>query len=334
MRKLKHIMKMIGKGILILLGILFLILIGMTIYNTILTVNDNKLLADVGQNVTVEGKNMRIDIQGAGEHTIVLLPGLGTYSPIEDFKPLASRLAESNQVVTVEYFGYGLSDDTQEARTNETIVSEIREALSQAGIKPPYVLAAHSISGIYALDYIKDYPDEVEAFIGIDPSVPNQVDYESGMQVAEWLYYPSRALDITGLTRMQLKDDGMLKAMTDSGYSAEELKIIKAVKARRAASRALIHENNSIPENLGSLKDMKYPENLPVLTFLADDTIQKSDEMFAEKGFDITWEKLHTDLITNDQLQQIEILTGEHYLHWTNAELMAEKMMQYLEQMN
>ena len=82
------------------------------------------------------------------------------------------------------------------------------------------------------------------------------------------------------------------------------------------------------------IKDMKYPENLHVLTFLADDTIQKSDEMFAEKGFDITWEKLHTDLITNNQLQQIEILTGEHYLHWTNAELMAEKMMQFIGQMD
>lgn len=330
---MKRILKMIGKGILILLGIIFLALLGMTIYNTIVTMQERKSLAAVGQDISVGGQNMRIDIQGAGEHTIVLLSGLGTYSPIEDFRPLATGLSEKNRVVTIEYFGYGLSDDTKEARTNDNIVAEIRDALGQAGIEPPYILAAHSLSGVYALDYIRKYPNEVEALVGIDPSVPNQVDYESGMPIAEWLYYPSRAFDIIGLSRMELREDAMLQEMADSGsYSAEALNRIKAVKAKRSASMALIHENNTISENLTELKGVKYPDSLPVLTFLADDTMNQSDEMFAEKGYDITWEKLHEDLITNSSIQKIEILTGTHYLHWTNSEKMASEITEFIEQ--
>ena len=330
---MKKILKKIGKGLLILLGIIFLALLGMTIYNTIITMQESKSLASMGQTVSVEGQNMQIDVQGSGEHTIVLLSGLGTYSPIEDFRPLATELSKHNQVVTVEYFGYGLSADTEEARTNDNIVAEIREALSQADIEPPYILAAHSLSGVYALDYIQEYPDEVEALVGIDPSVPNQVDYESGMPIAEWLYYPSRAFDIVGISRMELKEDPMLQEMADSGsYSTEALDRIKAVKAKRSASMALIRENNTISDNLNALKGIKYPDSLPVLTFLADDTIQQSDEMFAEKGYDITWEKLHEDLITNSSIQKIEILTGTHYLHWTNSEKMASEITEFIEQ--
>ena len=32
----------------------------------------------------------------------------------------------------------------------------------------------HSISGIYGIDYVNKYPNEVSAFVGIDSSVPTQ----------------------------------------------------------------------------------------------------------------------------------------------------------------
>ncbi len=328
---MKKFLKWIGKGILILLGILCFVIIGMTVYNTIVTMQENKSIASVGQEVAVKGKNMRIDVQGSGEHTIVLLSGLGTYSPIEDFMPLASGLAADNRVVTIEYFGYGLSDDTKEARTNDNMTEEIREALRQAGIEPPYILAAHSLSGIYALNYIQKYPNEVEALIGIDPSVPGQADYEKIKLFPEWMHYLSRAFDITGLSRMEMRQDSMLQAMSETGtYSDDAINRIKAVKAKCATSMALLHENNTIMENLNALKEMKYPDTLPVLTFLADNTIQVSDEMFAQKGNDVTWEGLHQALITNDAIQKIEVLAGTHYLHWTQSEQMTTAINDFM----
>lgn len=113
---------------------------------------------------------MNVFIQGSGEQTIVLLPGQGTPSPVLDFKLLIDELSPEYKVVAIEPFGYGLSDETEKARTTENIVSEVHEAVQQLGIDR-YVLMGHSITGLYGVSYVNSYPDEVLAFVGIDSSV-------------------------------------------------------------------------------------------------------------------------------------------------------------------
>ena len=71
----------------------------------------------------------------------------------------------------VEPFGYGLSDQTEKERSTANIVSEIHEALQSLHIDR-YILMGHSISGIYRLDYVNKYADEVSAYVGLDSSVP------------------------------------------------------------------------------------------------------------------------------------------------------------------
>ncbi|MQK95711.1 alpha/beta fold hydrolase, partial [Escherichia coli] len=53
------------------------------------------------------------------------------------------------------------------------ITSELHEALQQLKIDR-YILMGHSISGIYGLEYVNQYRNEVSAFVGIDTSVPAQ----------------------------------------------------------------------------------------------------------------------------------------------------------------
>ncbi|MEG8036613.1 alpha/beta hydrolase [Sphingomonas sp. LR61] len=84
-----------------------------------------------------------------------------------DFAPLVDRLQDTHRVVVVEPLGYGLSDGTDRPRTSANIVDEVHQALSTLGIDR-YVLAGHSVAGIYALEYTNTYPDEVQAFVGID----------------------------------------------------------------------------------------------------------------------------------------------------------------------
>ena len=73
--------------------------------------------------------------------------------------------------MVIEPFGYGLSALTEKERSTENIVSEIHEALQRLQIER-YILMGHSISGLYGLDYVNKYPNEVSAFVGLDSSVP------------------------------------------------------------------------------------------------------------------------------------------------------------------
>lgn len=104
--------------------------------------------------------------------TLVFLPSY-TY-PLclpDDFSDLINELKEEFQIIVIEYYGYGASEDTQRPRTSENICYEIHSALKKLDVKS-YILVPHSISGLYALSYVNSYPNEVEAIIGIDMTLP------------------------------------------------------------------------------------------------------------------------------------------------------------------
>ena len=157
--------------------ILFAFIVFFVAVHQLLTIIEKRQHPTIGTTVTVNGKHMSLSILGDGDHTIVLLPGLGTAAPILDFMPLATELSKTNRVVIVEPFGYGWSDITNDERTLENEVEEIRSALTEANINGPYVLMPHSISGLHAIYYANTYPDEIEGIIGIDCTLPTMVDY-------------------------------------------------------------------------------------------------------------------------------------------------------------
>lgn len=104
--------------------------------------------------------------------TLVFLPSY-TYplSLPDDFSDLINELRDEFQIIVIEYYGYGNSEDTQRPRTSENICYEIHSALKKLDVKS-YILVPHSISGLYALRYIDSYLKEVEAIIGIDMTLP------------------------------------------------------------------------------------------------------------------------------------------------------------------
>lgn len=104
------------------------------------------------------------------KETLLMLPALAVPSPNIYFKPLAEALSSAYNVVVIEPFGYGLSDMTESARTVENINSELYDVLETLEIDT-CTLLAHSISGVYGLNFLYSYPEKVNAFIAIDNTV-------------------------------------------------------------------------------------------------------------------------------------------------------------------
>ena len=80
-------------------------------------------------------------------------------------------------MITVEPFGYGLSDQVDTERSIENIIEELYTCLEEIGVHQ-YYLMAHSISGLYSLYYANTYLEKIHGFIGIDYSVPKQNENE------------------------------------------------------------------------------------------------------------------------------------------------------------
>jgi len=149
---------------------------------------------DYGMKVDVDGRKMSVNIKGE-EHntTIVLLPGLGISSPVLIYKSLTDILANDYKVVTIEPFGYGVSDLTDEERTAENIVSEIHECLQKLGIDQFYFMG-HSLGGIYSIIYDNTFEDEVLGFIGLD-NTPSNYDNYNAITYPEDVYIFAKIFD-------------------------------------------------------------------------------------------------------------------------------------------
>ena len=314
---MKKILKITGKVLLgILLTLIGLIVISAITHNILKSIEKSKY--KMGQTITVDGKKMQAYVTGQGDKTIVLLSGLGTASPIIDFMPLADRLSEDYKVVILEGFGYGFSDTTKETRSNENIVNEIRTALKELQIGGPYILMPHSISGIYSLYYAMNYPNEVEAIIGIDESVPNQTKINKDPDMSSALTLLNNFGIIRDITYLLPSvDDGMNQ---NNYYTEEHLEINKMATAWNSVNVSVINEFNRVNANTKDLYDVIYPYDLPVISFLVEDT----------EGNDPEWIPLHEELISNTEIQKIETLSGTHYLHWTNADKIADMTKEYI----
>lgn len=114
-----------------------------------------------------------IYIEGNGNIAIIFMAGSGITSPILEYKALYSKLSDEYKIAVIEKPGYGFSGPMSTKRTVENMVEESRTALAKAGVNPPYVLAPHSYSGLEAVYWANNYPDEVVAMIGIDMVFPN-----------------------------------------------------------------------------------------------------------------------------------------------------------------
>ena len=245
--------------------------------------------------IQVKQKFMSTCVLGSGDKTIVLLSGLATGNPIEDFYALANKLSDTYKVVIIEYFGLGKSDDTDEERSSENIIEETRAALKSLKIEPPYILMPHSISGIYSLWYVKNYPREVEAIVGIDTSKPNvqKEFYESNENA---IRYFSQNLD---------KDKVSIATFNEA---------------------AMFYKNSQ------EFFDAQYPEKLPVLSFISAEQIEliKSRRSLTNGNKVTDWDILAQNMISNPKIQKNEILQGSHYLHHEASDEIVTKTKNFL----
>lgn len=307
------------RNILLFLGAILLIVMS---GNGVVTMYEHKQYPAWGQYVEVKGKKIHVYTKGTKGNTIVMLPGLGTAAPVLDFEPLINELSKQNKVVVIEPFGYGWSDLTNEERTVDNIVEELRSALQQANIKGPYTLLSHSVSGIYSMYYANKYPDEVQAIAGIDITLPQAVEYfnESvpGLPAYMSLTAPS------GLARLaSYIDPSNILPIADEGtYSDENKKLTKIITAWKAYNKNVVNESRELKNNINTTKQMTFPPSLPVMIFTTE-----TDKVNENGRSNITFYEAQ---LKHVHTHQLITLKGHHYLHWTHYKEIAEDVNTFL----
>jgi len=303
--------------------VIFVVIILWTIFHQIMNKIEPQALKENQTFVTVNDSKIHYVKSGEGSETIILLTGLGTPSPSTDFQPLMDLLDDNYTVYSIEPFGYGLSDVVDTERNISNITDELHQAINALGIREPYYLMAHSISGIYSIKYADSYPEEVKGLIGIDSSIPGQKD----LAINSALGY--NLMNFFGAFRLlsSVAPDAIIPEALN--YSDEELDITLKIISYNMFNKSLLSEMLLVQESVEIAGEVTLDPTLPVLILLAEDTVNE-----VTVSEDDQWVKLHDDFLSNQENYHYVIIEGSHYLHRMSADAIVKETNEFINNLN
>lgn len=264
-----------------------------------------------GKLVTVGGHKMHVYAQGnPNAPVIVFMSGHCTSAPVYDFKVLYEKLAADFRIIVVEKFGYGYSDICDSPCDIDTLVSLQRQSLTLAGETGPYILAPHSMSGLEAIRWKQQFPDEVAAIIGIDMATPlsfsvwTDADYRKvirTMKIIRWLHLGS-----------------LLSTVSKLSLTGEEIRQHELLKKRNAFNRCCLNEAREVLNNVrvvGEAGDI----DCPMLLFSSNGEDQERDWVENQQNFAA---RMGARLIAYD---------CGHYIHHVKSEDMCGEIIRFVQ---
>jgi len=123
---------------------------------------------DPTQMVDAGGHRLRMLVTGNEGPTIVIEDGFG--SSILMRAKLQAELSEFARVVTYDHAGTGGSEPGPHPRHARQIAVELRTALRNARIEPPFILVGGSIGADYISVFAHAYPQSVAGLVRLDPT--------------------------------------------------------------------------------------------------------------------------------------------------------------------
>ena len=313
---MKKFFKFIGKALLVLLIVLVLALAVIFIYNRIKMKQEEPLLAEpLGQLIEVDGHNMCIYTEGEGDHTLLFLSGSGTAAPILDFKSLYSLLKDDYRIVVIEKYGYGFSDIVDTERSFDTILRQDREVLAKAGIEGPFILCPHSMSGLEAIMWAQDYPEEVEAIVGLDMVLPRTYDDFDFEGILRYEKLAAFAREM-GIVRFYYSDSSLPSAL-----SKEDKELYRAIACKVAVNVDIINEGYAITDAVKEI-DSKPKPDVPMLMFVSD----------GKEVRGLNWTGAHHEYASDLTKAKVIELDCGHYVHNFEQELIAKEIRKFIKQ--
>ena len=308
-------MKILKKWFLGFLSFILLFLLATFIFHCISLEKEQASLKPMGQQVLVDGHQINVYVEGDGPETIVVLSGAGIASPILDFKEVSESLSKRYKVIIVERVGYGYSDDSNHSRDVMEVLSETRQALSQANVKGPFIILSHSMASLESLAWQEKYPDEVKTLVGLDWALP--ASYENLKQ--------NQALITVAFWSSKI---GLLRYFPESFYIKNptliesERKQYKLLAYKQLMSQAMLHESRLAKENAKKVPSSINPK-IPALLLVSNGegtTFSQSE-----------WQRYAERFASDQSNVQVDYMDAPHDLYHYQSDAIVSRIKEFLE---
>ena len=308
-------MKILKKWFLGFLSFILLFLAATFIFHRISLEKEQASLTPMGQQVLIDGHQMSVYVEGSGPETIVVLSGAGIASPILDFKEVSESLSKRYKVVIVERAGYGYSDDSNHSRDVMEVLSETRQALSQANITGPFIILSHSMASLESLAWQEKFPDEVKALIGLDWALPSSYeDLKQNQALLTVAYWSSKI--------------GLLRYFPESFYiknqtlTETERKQYRFLAYKQLMSQAMLHESQTVKENAKKVTSSINPK-IPTLLLVSNG----EGTSFSQSE----WQRYAERFASDQSNVQVVYMDAPHDLYHYQSDAIVSRIKEFLE---
>ena len=295
--------------------VLVLIIAGF-IYQTVTTHIDKKRYLPSGQFINVEGVNFHYQLSGQGQYTVVFDSGMGDSQRV--WRKVKALLPQKGiRVFSYDRAGLGYSGNSANDRTSENMTVELKQLLEAVGISESIILVGHSLGGLNAQLFAKNYPKMVVGLVLVDSAHEGQSErLPPANQLQSTVFKMGMRAAPIGIPRLYLslndKTEQALKSTTKHQYT-------------------LLAESNSFSVSQESISfEPRSLGDLPIYVISRNSSVEQLKEQTSSK-YRLEWAKLQNELLALSRNSE-QVFTGQKYhsIHLRQPELVAEKIMQLL----
>lgn len=286
----------------------------------------------VGRLYDVGGHRLHLDCRGEpnGNPTIVFESGAATPTPV--YHHLAENLSKTHRFCMYDRAGLGWSEASGVPTEIPGVTEQLHSLIDAAGITKPFVLAGHSIAGLYMKSYIQRYPEDVLAVGFLDASHPEQRKiFGVPVEPDAALSFEQRALKVLiylGVTRLY---DPQMSPQIVEQFPPDVVAQFAHFNQSSAQVDAGFNEIAGIGQSMDlTPSDVEYG-NLPVLVVSAGEAFElpPSFSISAQQARE-AWLDLQTDLASLSTASTHIVMDSANHLSMVTDKANAHQVADYL----
>ena len=181
------------------------------------------------------------------------------------------------------------------------------------------------------MKFLDKYPNEVTKIVSIDgilPNMMNELAYERDLSDQKVNIVLTSIAGISGFERIMSytnPEKFYINYMKDNpSYTMDDIDLYRSQIALNFLNNSMIKEQDKLIDNLKEYKDYKYPNYLPVIEIITEETQTEYENKVAEEGYEHDYVYYAENMITNSYLQRVVKVNGVHMLPITNPNKIVE----------
>lgn len=258
--------------------------------------------------IAVDGCLMHARIGGVSNELPAVVLEAGGGSTLETWELVAQQLTPHLRVFSYERAGVGSSEGHGAASAK--VADCLSSLLEAAQIKKPFILAGHSLGGLYARYFAATHPRDVAGLVLIDSTLDDRALPRTVLWLVSVLSWGVYLAARSGLLQLFA---GLRSADAPRTMQQAQLK----AKSRASHVRAVLAEIHALGQTQQDAKALVLPKTLPVLCVSAGSrprlakaaaaAMQSSHDRLASAGL-APWSRhhcissaTHSSLLTNTE---------------------------------